>query len=128
MNLQPTLDKDYLCRCNHCNIIMIDMNPQTNAVLLDIPEDVEQMEYIEDEDGIFFYGCPSCLDDADLMDLDKLPDTKLRTYHRNPTAYEIKFGEGAIHYRDFTASEIGFNNRGELKKWFKADDGLRYYY
>ena len=23
------------------------------------------------------------------------------TYHRKPTAYEIKFGEGATHYKDF---------------------------
>lgn len=45
---------------------------------------------------------------------------------RKPTAYEIKFGEGAIHYRDFTMSEIGRNSKGELKQWFIADDKLRY--
>lgn len=47
-------------------------------------------------------------------------------YWRNPTPYEIRFGEGAIHYREFTEEEIGVNKRGELKKWFIADDGLRY--
>jgi hypothetical protein len=46
---------------------------------------------------------------------------------RPPTAGEIKFGEGATHYRDFTVSEIGLNKKGNLKKWFVADDGLRYY-
>ena len=49
------------------------------------------------------------------------------TAHREPTAYEIKFGEGATHYRDFTMSEIGITKTGNIKKWFKADDGLRYY-
>lgn len=47
---------------------------------------------------------------------------------RNPTKGEIKFGEGAIHYRDFTISEIGINNKGYIKSWFidKEGDGLRY--
>lgn len=46
---------------------------------------------------------------------------------RNPTPYEIKFGEGAIHYRDFTISEIGITKDGWVKTWFKCkDDGLRY--
>jgi len=46
---------------------------------------------------------------------------------RNPTEYEIKFGEGAIHYRDFTLAEIGINKKGWIKSWFRSkDDGLRY--
>jgi hypothetical protein len=49
------------------------------------------------------------------------------TYWRKPTPYEIKFGEGAIHYRDFTLFEIGYNKQGKLKQWIVADDGLRYY-
>jgi len=49
-------------------------------------------------------------------------------YWRNPTPYEIKFGEGAIHYITFTIFEIGYNKKGELKKWFiSPDDKLRYY-
>ncbi len=49
-------------------------------------------------------------------------------YWRNPTAYEIKFGYGAIHTRTFTLFEIGYNKKGQLKKWFVSpDDGLRYY-
>lgn len=47
---------------------------------------------------------------------------------RNPTLSEIKFGEGAIHYRSFPLWDIGYNKKGDLKKWFIAkDDGLRYY-
>jgi len=49
------------------------------------------------------------------------------TAHRKPTAGEIKFGEGATHYRDFTMAEIGITKTGDIKQWFKADDGLRYY-
>lgn len=53
--------------------------------------------------------------------------TEKITCWRNPTEYEIKFGEGAIHYRDFTAFEIGRNRKGGLKSWFiSPDDKLRY--
>lgn len=52
------------------------------------------------------------------------------TYHRNPTQAEIKFGYGATHYRDFPKQEVMKRQVGPLivlKKWFVADDGLRYY-
>ena len=49
------------------------------------------------------------------------------TCHRPPTPGEIKLGYGATHYRDFTISEIGINKNGQLKRWFIADDGIRYY-
>ena len=45
--------------------------------------------------------------------------------HRKPTAHEINRGYGATHYRTFLKSDIT-NKNGELKKWFKADDGLIY--
>jgi hypothetical protein len=49
------------------------------------------------------------------------------TYWRNPTEYEIQFGNGANHYRDFEIEECITSN-GEVKKWFIArHDGLRYY-
>lgn len=52
---------------------------------------------------------------------------KTFTYHRPPTPSEIKFGEGAIHYAEFTAF-VCFKANGELKKWLKSPfDGLRYY-
>lgn len=47
------------------------------------------------------------------------------TYHRNPTASEIKFGHGAIHYRDFPVAEC-LKKDGDAKKRLKADDGLIY--
>lgn len=61
----------------------------------------------------------------------KLPvrdDVTECTYHRNPTPSEIKFGNGAIHYRTFPVEECCFEGTRVLKKWFVAeDDGLRYY-
>ena len=53
------------------------------------------------------------------------------TYHREPTRGEIRFGEGATHYRDFPADEVTKRRVGPLvflKKWTVCkDDGLRYY-
>jgi len=57
---------------------------------------------------------------------DRINSDKLVEYHREPTKYEIKFGEGATHYRSFPMSEC-VKPDGRLKKWFVADDGLRYY-
>jgi hypothetical protein len=48
------------------------------------------------------------------------------TAHRPPTQGEISRGYGATHYRDFTASQIGINAKGQLKSKFKAEDGLWY--
>lgn len=53
-------------------------------------------------------------------------------YHRQPTKGEIKFGEGAIHYRDFPIERILKTDSFGLKRfkqWFVSpDDKLRYYY
>ena len=52
---------------------------------------------------------------------------KFLTYHRNPTAGEIKFGEGAIHYKDFAYTDCQKDN-GDFKTWLICPiDGLRYY-
>jgi hypothetical protein len=53
---------------------------------------------------------------------------KTITFHRNPTEYEIKFGYGAIHYKDFDVKDC-LKKDGTLKKWLVCPvDGLRYYY
>lgn len=49
------------------------------------------------------------------------------SYWRNPTKGEIKFGHGAIHYRDFDREQC-FNEDGTFKLALKAkDDRLKYY-
>ena len=49
-------------------------------------------------------------------------------YHREPTPSEIKFGQGATHYRTFPVEVCCHPGTRILKRWFvAADDGLRYY-
>lgn len=51
------------------------------------------------------------------------------TYHRGPTQGEIKFGEGAIHYKDFDVCFCWNDAKNKPKAWLKCPvDGLRYYY
>jgi hypothetical protein len=57
----------------------------------------------------------------------RIMNTQIFSYHRKPTPSEIKQGYGAIHYRPFTLAETGITKAGNLKKWFIAADGLRYY-
>ena len=48
-------------------------------------------------------------------------------YHRQPTKGEIKFGEGATHYKFFEASQY-LKSNGRIKSWLVCPiDGLRYY-
>lgn len=48
-------------------------------------------------------------------------------YHRKPTASEIKFGEGATHYKDFNLDACMKDN-GDYKEWLICPiDKLRYY-
>ena len=53
-------------------------------------------------------------------------DCKYVDYRRDPTEYEIRFGEGAIHYRSFKLKDV-INNKGEIKKrLLSKDDNLWY--
>jgi len=54
-------------------------------------------------------------------------DVKEVQAHRKPTPSEIKFGEGATHYKTFPV-EIWKDKKGLSKCWIVCpDDGLRYY-
>jgi hypothetical protein len=58
-----------LCKCNNCERILIDENPQTNAKKYDIKGiKVHSMEYINDYENSF-WACPHCQTDAYLTDL-----------------------------------------------------------
>ena len=51
------------------------------------------------------------------------------TYYRKPTQWEIKFGEGATHYKDFETVFCWNDNKDMPKRWLICPiDGLRYYY
>lgn len=67
-----------------------------------------------------------------VLDFEGFEPNILVQYHRNPTKGEIKFGHGAIHYRDFPIEQILKTDMFGLKRfknWFVSkDDNLRYYY
>ena len=56
-----------LCKCNNCERVIIDENPQINAQKLSTDGiKVFSMEWIEPEG---FWACPHCKTDAYLTDL-----------------------------------------------------------
>lgn len=66
------MSKEFLCKCNQCELIMFDENPSEDAVKVEIdtlPEPPSHMEQMYDswsED--YFWGCPNCRDDSYLSD------------------------------------------------------------
>jgi hypothetical protein len=55
-------------------------------------------------------------------------DVEMVTYHRPPTASELRFGEGATHYADFGLDICCHPGTRIAKRWFVYHgDGLRYY-
>lgn len=63
--------KSELCRCNNCDSILLDENPQVNAPLLDVPFGASSMVLLTDEDE-FFWSCPNCGTDEFLADITTL--------------------------------------------------------
>lgn len=64
------------------------------------------------------------------MTSNKLPvrvDVQEYQYHRPATKSEIKFGYGCTHYRHLPVEVCCHAGTGIKKRWFIADDGLRYY-
>lgn len=68
-----------LCKCNNCDNIMIDQNSQVGSKLYDLDKEskcddfpeciIEEMQYIKDDVGEYFWGCPICETDGYLQDL-----------------------------------------------------------
>lgn len=46
-----------------------------------------------------------------------LPIHRVITYHRNPTQWELKFGEGALHYKDFMEVDVWNHKKDKPKAW-----------
>ena len=61
------MEKDKLCKCNNCDSIMYDENPQIGAKEVEVPEGTINMVQYEDEGG-FAWGCPTC-GDGHLVDM-----------------------------------------------------------
>ena len=60
--------KATLCKCNNCDSVLIDDNPQTNAIFHTLKGGEMTMLEITDENG-FGFVCPICLVDDYLIDL-----------------------------------------------------------
>jgi uncharacterized C2H2 Zn-finger protein len=58
---------EYLCKCNNCDTILIDENPQVGAVKQLVPAGAESME--QNTDGETYWCCPKCRTDAYLIDM-----------------------------------------------------------
>ena len=69
-NLNLIEDKNgvNLCKCNNCDTVLIDENPQTGAKKYKSPLDAENMDYLKDGEE-YFWACPKCETDDDLIDL-----------------------------------------------------------
>jgi hypothetical protein len=50
------------------------------------------------------------------------------SYWRNPSHEEIKLGYGTIHHIALLLEDCINPKTGKIKKWIKAEDGLRYNY
>jgi hypothetical protein len=62
-----------LCKCNNCDSILIDQNPQVNAKEFYLKGTELEMQYnpgliMEDEDDERFWVCPICMTDGYLND------------------------------------------------------------
>jgi len=57
-----------LCKCNNCNTLLIDENPQINAKDYELRGDEQNMVLIKEE-GEFIWVCPNCNTDGYLTDL-----------------------------------------------------------
>ena len=63
-----TKEKAFLCKCNNCDSILIDMNPQVGAVQCELTGDELEMQFCQEDEG-GYWGCPVCMTDAYLIDL-----------------------------------------------------------
>lgn len=64
---------EHLCKCNNCDAMLYDENPQVDAVKQEIPAGAQlmipqHMIQIDSGDGIF-WACPNCKTDEYLADL-----------------------------------------------------------
>lgn len=61
--------KANLCKCNNCDNILYDENPQIGAIEIDTEEfeEILPMELLN-EDGDSFWGCGICQTDSFLSD------------------------------------------------------------
>jgi hypothetical protein len=55
-----------LCKCNNCDTVLIDQNPQIGAPELNLTGDEQEMQYDSSYGG---WVCPNCMVDDYLVDV-----------------------------------------------------------
>lgn len=61
--------KSPLCKCNNCDSILIDRNPQTDAIEHELKGNELQMVFIYDRtEKDYYWACPKCETDDYLTD------------------------------------------------------------
>lgn len=60
-----------LCKCNNCNSLFIDHNPQVDAIEFMDDPGIDELVQLTD-DGDTFWGCPNCLTDDYLTDITEI--------------------------------------------------------
>ena len=64
-----------LCKCNNCDNVLIDQNPQINSFEYELKGDELEMQFfgggVKDRHGKEenYWGCPICLTDEFLIDI-----------------------------------------------------------
>jgi len=68
--------KAQLCKCNNCEAILVDENPQVGAPVLEVPKGVLYMVKVNIDDEGMYWACPRCQTDAYLTDITNLNQIK----------------------------------------------------
>lgn len=62
-----------LCKCNYCDSILIDENPQVGAPLYDLKDypqalEMQRVSAVINDPETEYWACPNCLTDSFLTD------------------------------------------------------------
>jgi hypothetical protein len=91
----------FICRCNKCDNIFEDTNPQINAI--NYPEiDIPSLEPSENIDEGGLHACPNCQTDAYLQD-DIIADKVISEYHAKHSQLLNEYSNGNL---DETTAKI----------------------
>ncbi len=61
--------KSPLCKCNNCDTVYLDTNPQVNATQFNAPLNTPELTFQYEKNEGYFKGCPKCETDGFLIDV-----------------------------------------------------------
>ena len=66
--------KEPLCKCNNCDNIWVDRNPQVNQKIFEVDKNHPSLVQIIDSFDVdsveMYWGCPECRTDGNLSDFE----------------------------------------------------------